>query len=259
LRFQTGPNQLPIRIKGNQSHPGAVNHFATRLLIPRGGPSNAKAQVKLPGGVTINVPGRAESFLIPDGRWHTYSTSLSELAGFIAQDHSGFTFVPSTEPVENMGIEFIRFGYLAPGDVEDSDLDCDGETLRPDGFLNGEDNCPTRFNPDQTDSDQDGVGDACADFDADGIDNLCDNCPTLSNSRQRDRDGDGAGDTCDADPGASCFLQPQSLGGSALNQGTPSAKWPLIVAALGFATGAWARRKHRRDRRNIGLGCKKRP
>ncbi len=47
-----------------------------------------------------------------------------------------------------------------------------------DGIPNGSDNCPTVFNPSQTDSDGDGMGDACDDdWDNDGKDNDHDPCP----------------------------------------------------------------------------------
>jgi len=54
-----------------------------------------------------------------------------------------------------------------------------------DGIINGLDNCPLVPNPDQADADHDGVGD------------VCDNCPAVPNPDQSDVDGDGLGDACD--------------------------------------------------------------
>jgi YVTN family beta-propeller protein len=71
-----------------------------------------------------------------------------------------------------------------------------------DGIANNVDNCPTVPNPDQTDSDGNGIGDACeplpVDTDGDGIDDSEDNCPTTANPDQEDSDNDGIGDACDA-------------------------------------------------------------
>jgi FG-GAP-like repeat/Thrombospondin type 3 repeat/FG-GAP repeat len=78
-----------------------------------------------------------------------------------------------------------------------------------DGFGDACDDCPSVPNPFQTDDDHDGLGDACdpcTDPDHDGFGNpglpatICpvDNCSGVANPGQEDRDRDGIGDACDA-------------------------------------------------------------
>ncbi|WP_418651152.1 choice-of-anchor B family protein [Tenacibaculum aestuariivivum] len=69
-----------------------------------------------------------------------------------------------------------------------------------DGINNNIDNCPNTANSDQKDSNNNGVGDVCEDDDNDGIINALDNCPTDANSDQKDTDNDGVGDICDSSP-----------------------------------------------------------
>ncbi|MEM9984396.1 MAG: SdrD B-like domain-containing protein, partial [Bacteroidota bacterium] len=75
--------------------------------------------------------------------------------------------------------------------------------------------------PDPTDTDNDGIGDACDDDDDnDGVLDVNDNCPLTTNPDQVDTDSDGDGDSCDLDDdndGIPDSMDPYAL--DATNQG----------------------------------------
>lgn len=65
-----------------------------------------------------------------------------------------------------------------------------------DGVENLADNCPNAANADQTDSNHDGIGEAC-DKDTDGFPDQCDNCLSLANPDQADTNANDVGDACE--------------------------------------------------------------
>jgi hypothetical protein len=122
-------------------------------------------------------------------------------------------------------VDYDCDGNGEPCDVDDSSTKPKTDRKLPppdedkDGIVDDSDNCPTVSNAMQTDTDEDGDGDACdddddgdgvldefdtcplipnvGDSDGDGIDDVCDNCLGNYPSDQTDTDGDGVGDVCD--------------------------------------------------------------
>jgi YD repeat-containing protein len=89
----------------------------------------------------------------------------------------------------------------APGyDITLHVIACDGSTdIDADGDPDSSDNCLFEPNPDQTDLDQDGLGDVCDDDrDGDGLNDDYDLWPD-DPKEWSDQDGDGLGDNADAD------------------------------------------------------------
>lgn len=78
-------------------------------------------------------------------------------------------------------------------------MDVDHDTIN-----NVSDNCDMVANQDQTDTDGDGLGNACDnldyDWDDDTIENVNDNCDFVASMDQGDTDGDGLGNVCDPTP-----------------------------------------------------------
>ncbi|MGE3544882.1 MAG: thrombospondin type 3 repeat-containing protein [Kofleriaceae bacterium] len=97
--------------------------------------------------------------------------------------------------------------------LEDMDPDSDS-------ILSHVDNCPLVSNSSQTDTDSNGVGDACesSDFDNDGESDGTDNCPLVPNPGQEDGDSDGLGDVCDG-----CSVDPTKTDPGVCGCGTADA------------------------------------
>jgi hypothetical protein len=91
---------------------------------------------------------------------------------------------------------------LSPGDIDATAkmYGAPANDKDADGVSDAKDNCPNDPNAQQTDTDNDGKGDACDDDDdGDGVADAKDNCNKKANAGQNDTDGDGNGDVCDGD------------------------------------------------------------
>jgi hypothetical protein len=123
-----------------------------------------------PGTVSRNVPPGSKNYLHEIGT--DSSTDTCPQAPNNVLMSTGTWYNATLSPGAINAQQISGSIVMAPGD---SDLDA---------FLDDVDNCPDTFNPTQTDTDGDGIGDLCdPDLDGDGDLNANDNCPYVSNAK----------------------------------------------------------------------------
>lgn len=254
IRFNSAAHKL--RIEGSQTIGSAPNNILTVRMRVASNPELLAELKKDPGAgggffstftfqgagrtFSVQLPKSDQAFLVPDGKFRNYSVNLAAENDFKAGTWDTFSFVPSNRQANDIELEFIKVGFS--DNVKDTDKSC-AEVDQADGWLDVEDNCPRLFNPAQEDGNNDGVGDACEDYDGDNKLNSCDNCPTTTNTSQRDANNNKLGDACDGSKEVGCFFQEAAIAGS----GTPaSAVLWVAVAAFGVMVAGAVRRRRRR-------------
>lgn len=162
-------------------------------------PGSSNEQMLNGSGTAVgNILSDSAGFVSPGADFHLLASSAAKDAAVphaaVWDDLTGYARPAGLAP-DVGAYEFVE-GPPPP-------LDQDG-----DGVLDTVDNCPAVSNANQTDTDQDGMGDACDacpgdpqnDADADGVCGTLDNCPGVANTNQANADGDAFGDVCDACP-----------------------------------------------------------
>jgi hypothetical protein len=190
-RLATGPVEFSVYLATGASGMSGCAEIAIALRKIR--PSGPPVAIAARGLTTTLVP---KSSLVDPIGMTTTATADKAARTLVAGDRLELTMQVTNRCTD--GAHTVRLLY--------------GAGTRPSrvGFT---DVCPGVDDPDQTDTDDDGIGDACdvcpaqagvdqTDRDGDGVGDACDDCPTVADPEQSDADADGTGSACDACPDA---------------------------------------------------------
>jgi len=208
-----------IEVYADDPTPGATTRWTMRAVLPADLPPNAKLYFGFPSDVGVDEVDVADlEFLAGiDGGIGNFDASF--MGVYFERDGTGTTIPTGTElilrfaDIENPDqtpTYGLSFSYGAPvGCSDEEGIATTREDERPkmelavdidgDGIDNPDDVC-VYLQDDGTDTDSDGLGDACDDDDdGDTVLDGADNCPLATNALQHDLDDDGLGDVCDDD------------------------------------------------------------
>lgn len=182
-----------VNVPSDGSERTVANHLAL-FAKPVGAFGTLKGVVYVDPDLTARIPGATLKL----------SNGATDTAD--AQGNWDFLLAPGTYTVTASApgylsasqTRLVTAGTVVSGSVglkkATVPVDFDG-----DGVPDDKDNCDQTVNPDQLDTDQDGLGDACdLDDDGDGVADEDDNCPLVANADQADADQNGIGDACQA-------------------------------------------------------------
>ena len=206
----SGGNQFGLEFSADGAHAYMLNNATKELVTlnasdPLAPSIESSLILDTPGFPTELARGDGSTlFVISPQEW--YAAGPSEI--IVVNTGGSPTQGCTSAPVGLGGFE------LAVNEAAGALWFCPPPDTDADGIVNAIDNCLDVPNPDQLDSDGDGMGDLCDpfpfDLDNDSIeDAFPDNCLSTPNPDQADTDGDGIGDACDT-PEAPAFSVPQS-------------------------------------------------
>jgi Thrombospondin type 3 repeat/NHL repeat len=186
-----------LYVSNNSPTDGAVRVYDSRGLYlgQVAGPGSGPGQVSSPRGLSIDPLGR---LIVTDSGNNRIDVFTPWAAG------SGFVDSYSGDLKSPVDVQFAPGALVYVSDAGSGTvkrLHYDDEDR--DGVLDADDNCLGLANPDQSNMDRDGLGDACdSDADGDGVPNEVDKCPT--SRRGPDANHDGCSDTLMARRAVKC-------------------------------------------------------